>query len=226
MAPADSEIRRSPDRAQVRARRPTRLLVVDDHPVVHQGVQFLLADTDHIEIVGNVASGREAIEATRRSVPDLILLDVRLPDMLAEEAIRGIQTASPSCKIVLFTAYVSPTVAEQAARLRVHGLLGKDANPQDLLDVIVRVAGGEILTAGVSAQALHQAAEKLHATPLTPREHEVLRRAAMGESNAVIAREIFLSPTTVKSYLQSAFQKLGAHNRAQAVAKLAELELL
>lgn len=206
--------------------RTTRLLVVDEHPVVHQGVRFLLQHADHIEIVGNAASGKEAIQATRRTDPDLILLDIRLPDMLAEEAISRIQAASPSCKIVLFTAYVSPTVAEQATRLRVHGLLGKDARPQDLLDVIARVARGEILTTSVSAQALHQAAEKLHATPLTPREHEVLRRAAMGESNAVIAQTIFLSPTTVKSYLQSAFQKLGAHNRAQAVAKLAELELL
>jgi two-component system nitrate/nitrite response regulator NarL len=206
--------------------RRLRLLVVDDHPVVHQGVRLLLEHATDIEIVGEAVCGTDAIEAVQRTTPNVVLLDVRLPDMLVEEVVHRIRAVSPSSKIVIFTAHVSPTVTDEATRLAVHGFLGKDASPEHFLEVITRVAAGEVLTDRVSADALRQAGDKLHATPLTPREHEILRRAAIGESNAEIAQAIYLSPTTVKSYLQTALQKLDAHNRVQAVAKLSELELL
>lgn len=203
-----------------------RVLVVDAHPVVQQGVRLFLQDSEGIRTIHGADSGQQAVDMARRLRPEIVLLDPWLLDMLLEQAVRRIGAVSPGTRIILFAAHLSPSLREEAARLGVHGALGKDATPRRLLDVISLVASGEFIVDPGSEGMLRLAAEKVNGTPLTPREHEVVRRAARGESNAEIAGAIFLAPTTVKSYLQSALRKLGARNRVEAVFKLNELRIL
>jgi two-component system nitrate/nitrite response regulator NarL len=206
--------------------RQIELLVVDGCPVVHRGVRLFMEHSDRIQIADHAYSGQEAVDLARRARPDLVLVDPWLPDMLLAEVVRRLRAVSPASRIVVFAAHVTPTVHDVAAGLGVHGFIGKDASPEHFVDLITRVANGEILADPMNHEVLRRAAEKLRCTPLTPREHEILRRAAHGESNAEIAKAIFLAPTTVKSYLQSALRKLGARNRVEAVFKLSELRLL
>lgn len=206
--------------------RKLDLLVVDDHPVVREGVRLFAEHSERLRVVGEATSGGEAIETARRVRPDLVLVDPWLRDMLLEEAVRRIRAVSPSSRIIMFAAQVTPSLRDEAARLGIQGSLGKDSTLEHFAKVVCAVAAGEFISDPIDAQVLRLAAAKLRCPPLTPREHEILRRAARGESNAEIAGAIFLAPTTVKSYLQSALRKLGARNRVEAVFKLSELRLL
>jgi two-component system nitrate/nitrite response regulator NarL len=206
--------------------RSLHLLVVDSHPVVQHGVRLFVGATDRIRAVEQATSGQEGVDVARRVRPDVVLLNPWLGDMLLGDVVGLIGAVSPGTRIVIFAAQVSPSLREEAALLGVSGVLGQDAGRERLLDVITRVAAGEVVTDPGNEGMLKQAAYKLHGTPLTPREHEILRRAARGESNVEIAGAIYLAPTTVKSYLQSALRKLGARNRVEAVFKLSELRIL
>ncbi len=208
-----------------RLRRIT-LLVVDAQPVVQMGVRLVAAESERPCEIVEAFSGAEAIEAARNHRPDVVLLDPFLGDMLLAEAARRIVALSPSTRIVIFAAHVTPSLREEAIQLGVRGLLCKDAAPHRFLDMVERVVTGETLLEPEETDALRRAAAKLNCAPLTPREHEIIRRAARGESNAEIASAIFLAPTTVKSYVQSALGKLEARNRVEAVFKLSELRLL
>jgi two-component system nitrate/nitrite response regulator NarL len=206
--------------------RRVRVLVVDHHPVVQHGVRLFLEDTDRIELIGGAATGALAIDMVRRERPDIALLEPWLPDMLLEELVERVRASSPNTRLIVFAAQITPTVREQVLRLGLHALLGKGSEPEDITSVLASVAAGELVEPPASDQVLRQAADKLHCGVLTAREHEILRRAARGSSNSEIAAEIFLAPTTVKSYLQSALVKLGARNRVEAVFKLGEVGLL
>ena len=201
------------------------VLVVDGHPVVRAGVRRFL-DGGRVRVVGDAGTAEECVRLAGRMRPDVVLLDPWLPDMLPGAVVERLRAVSPETRIVLFAGQLTPSLRESAARLRVQGLLGKDATAEGLLAAVERVAAGEVLAEMPCAEARRRAAAKLDGVPLTPREHEVLRQAALGRSNAEIAHAINLAPTTVKSYLQSSLRKLGARNRAEAVVKLAELRLL
>lgn len=206
--------------------RKLKLLVVDDHPVVHHGVRLFAAGWERIKSVDEARCGEDAVNIARRLSPELALLDSWLPDMLLEDVVRRVRSVSPSTRIIVFAAQMTPTIREEAVRLGVEGCLGKDADAEHFRHVLRAVAAGGRIDEPIDAQTLRMAADKLRCPQLTPREHEILRRAARGESNAEIAGAIFLAPTTVKSYLQSALRKLGARNRVEAVFKLSELRLL
>lgn len=206
--------------------RPLRLMVVDGHPVVHRGVRLFAEASERIQLSPEARSGLDAIAIARRVSPDLALVDPWLPDMLLDEVIERLRAVSPCTRIIIFAAQITPTLREDVSRLNVDGYLGKDASPDHLLEVLAGVAAGQFMPEPLDAQALRHAAAKMRCPALTPREHEILRRAARGESNAEIGRAIHLAPTTVKSYLQSALRKLGARNRVEAVFKLSELRLL
>lgn len=205
-----------------------RLLVLDHNPVVREGVRLFIAEhSDRIEILDAVETGQEAIDRARETRPHVVQLDAWLPDMPLAEAVQRIRAVSPATRVCVFTAPVTPTRRDEAAALEVEGLLGKDADPLRLVEVLTRVADGEVLYEDdVSDRTLELAAIRLQCAPLTKREYEILCRAADGESNSEIAAAIFLAPTTVKSYLQSALGKLGARNRAGAVATLGRVGLL
>jgi DNA-binding NarL/FixJ family response regulator len=208
------------------AGRPIRILVVDHHPVVQHGVRLFLDGQSRFIVTATAATGAGAVVAARQERPDVALLEPWLPDMLLEELVERLRASSPNTRLIAFASQVTPTLREQAAKLGIHGLLDKGAAPADVASMVARVGAGETVTPPVSDSVLRQAAEKLHCAVLTAREHEILRLAARGASNSEIASEIYLAPTTVKSYLQSALAKLGARNRVEAVYKLGEVGLL
>ena len=211
--------------AHPRLRRIT-LMLVDEQPIVQLGVSLIAKESRRPCRVIEASGGEAAVELARQERPDLVLLDPSLADLLLADAVRRIGAVSPASRIVVFPAHITPSICEEAAGLGVHGLLGKDATPANFLATIEAVARGERMLEAEQRDTLRRAAAKLNCAPLTPREHEIIRRAARGESNAEIASAIFLAPTTVKSYVQSALGKLEARNRVEAVFKLSELRLL
>ena len=203
---------------------PVRVLVVDDHPVVHDGVAMLVERTRSIAIAGYARSGREAIDLAEQLQPDVVLLDLRLPDMLGSEAVRAIRRRAPRAVVLIFTAHPDHAALEAAREAGAAGMVVKDVTRSDLAEAIGRAARHEPLPWG--AEAAEAIAARLARFGLTRREYDVLRRVALGETNAEIAAATFLSRNTVKTYLQSALQKLGARNRVEAIARANEGGLL
>ncbi|MFA4929605.1 MAG: response regulator transcription factor [Patulibacter sp.] len=209
-----------------RSARRLSVLVIDHHPVVQQGVRLFLDGGERAFRIIGATTGGEAIDVARESRPEIALFEPSLPDMLLGELVERLRACSPNTRLVAFAAQLSPTLRDQVAALEIEGFVSKNADPGTLIATVARVAAGDVVPPPPAQQVLRDAADKLHCAALTAREHEILRRAARGANNAEIAAEIFLAPTTVKSYLQSALAKLGARNRVEAVFKLGDLGLL
>ena len=205
---------------------PARVMVVDDHPVVRDGVALLLRGEPSLVVVGSAESGRSALERAPGLAPDLVLLDLRLPDMLAPEVVVGLRESVPAARIVVFTAHGDHHGVQAALDAGAHGALLKDAAAIDLVSALRRVLRGERVSDPrmVPSEAGRSAA--LARSGLTRREYEVLRLAAQGRTNPEIAESTGLARNTVKTYLQSALHKLGARNRVEAIGKAAEAGLL
>jgi two-component system nitrate/nitrite response regulator NarL len=206
------------------------VLVVDDHPIVLDGVRLLVDSTSWITLAGYARTGREAIAVAEQTQPDVVLLDLRLPDMLGPEVIHGILRGAPEAKVVLFTAYADHAAVEPALAAGARAVVLKDADRADLVGVVRRVAAGETIPAtagsGEAGVANQQLARKLRQWALTRREYDILRRISMGETNPEIAEALGLTRNTVKTYVQSALNKLGARNRIEALNRLHEGGLL
>jgi DNA-binding NarL/FixJ family response regulator len=205
------------------------VLVVDDHPIVLDGVRLLVDSTSWITLAGYARTGREAITIAEQTQPDVVLLDLRLPDMLGPEVIHGIRRGAPSAKVVLFTAYADHAAVGPAVAAGARAVVLKDADRADLVGVVRRVAAGETILASAGAgtgEASQQLARKLRQWALTRREYDILRRISMGETNPEIAEALGLTRNTVKTYAQSALNKLGARNRIEALNRLHEGGLL
>jgi DNA-binding NarL/FixJ family response regulator len=200
-------------------------MVVDDHPVVRDGVALLLRTEPALVVVGSAETGRAAIERAPELRPDLVLLDLRLPDMLAPEVVTGLRAVVPAARVVVFTAHGDHHGVQAALDAGAHGALLKDVAATDLVAALRRVLRGERVTdprtvpGGTSRDALARSG-------LTRREYEVLRLAAQGRTNPEIAESTGLARNTVKTYLQSALHKLGARNRVEAIGKAGEAGLL
>jgi two-component system, NarL family, nitrate/nitrite response regulator NarL len=195
------------------------VLVVDDHPVVIGGVRRLLDRDPEFRVIGDAGSAAEAVNKAAQLQPDVMLLDLRLPDSEIGTTAAALRTAAPDMKIVVFTAYVSPAALAQVRGAKVHGFLHKDATDEDLGESLRKVMAGESISPpGRGTRGF---------TPtLTRREIEVLRHIAMGYTTVEVAEELVLARTTVKSYLQSLMQKLGARNRVEAISHASEAGLL
>jgi DNA-binding NarL/FixJ family response regulator len=207
------------------------VLVVDDHPIVLEGVSHLVDSTPWITLAAYARTGREGITLAEQTQPDVVLLDLRLPDMLGPEAVRGIRHGAPAARIVLFTAYPDHAAVQPALAAGARAVVLKDADRADLVDVIRRVAADESLddvaVAGIRPDEISERlARRLRECALTRREYEILRRVSMGETNPEIAEATGLTRNTVKTYVQSALNKLGARNRIEALNRLDELGLL
>lgn len=204
--------------------RIVRVLVVDDHPVVRDGVAMSLGASSALQIVGYAGSGAEATTVASETQPDVILLDLRLGDILAPEIVADLLACAPGAQIALFTAYPEHAAVQAAIDAGVAGVLVKDSHRADLVRAVLslaregRLPGSQPVFPGDANAATGGA--------ISPREYAVLRRVAMGQSNPEIAEEMFISRNTVKSYLQNVMQKLGARNRVEAIAKARELGLL
>jgi DNA-binding NarL/FixJ family response regulator len=206
---------------------PIRVLVVDDHPVVTHGVTLLLKAVPDIALVGSASTGRDALDLAAKVRADVILLDLRLPDMLATEVIRRLRAIRPKIRVLLFTAYADHAALPAALEEGVGGCLLKDVSTGDLASAIRQVHGGHTVMDGrLDGGSGGRLREALFRSGLTRREYEVLRYVAAGQTNPEIAEELGLTRNTVKTYLQSAMNKLGARNRVEAIAKASEAQLL
>jgi len=189
-----------------------RVLVADDHPVVQQGLCTMLELEDDIEVIGRADDGHDAIEQARTQRPDVILLDVQMPNMDGIEALRRIRAENPEARVIVLTTYRNEDYIFPSLQAGARGYLLKDATREELAGAIRSVAAGASLLdpAWVSA-----ARDGLPA--LTPRERDVLKLMADGKSNAEIATQLFVSENTVKTHVSNILVKLGCRDRAAAV---------
>ena len=204
-----------------------RVLVADDHPIVLDGVSLALQATSWLRVAGYARTGREAIAAAENLRPDVVLLDLRLPDMLGPEAVQALRLRVPEAKIIMFTAYPDHAALDAALAAGAHGVVVKDTEREDLVDVIRRVVAGErVVCADTGGSSSALLTRKLRDHGLTRREYDILRRVAMGETNPEIACALGLTRNTVKTYLQRALEKLGARNRVEALSRANQLGIL
>lgn len=203
----------------------TRILVVDDHPIVLDGVTALASQVPDIEVTGYARTGRDAIAQAVALQPDVVLLDLRLPDMLGSEVLRSLRSRIPRARIIIFTAFANHAAIDAALIAGADDILVKDASKTDLVKAI-RSVSRRWRGSGAASQFRRQREAKYARCGLTRREYDTLRRIAIGETNAEIAAALRLSPNTVKSYVQVALQKLGARNRVEALSRAVELGLL
>jgi two-component system NarL family response regulator len=192
-----------------------RVLVVDDHPVVREGLAAIIERQPDMTVVAEAADGESALEAFRRNVPDVTLMDLKLPGMSGVETIQRIGSGWPGSRVVVLTTYDGDEEIYQALRMGAQGYLLKDAPREELLDAIRAVhAGARRIPPAVASRL----AERLPRSELTPRELDVMQLIAQGQTNRDIARALDLSEGTVKGYIHSIFGKLGVTHRAEAVA--------
>jgi len=196
----------------------SRVLLVDDHPIVISGVRRLLAYAPDFEVVGQASTAREAVETTASTRPDLILLDLRLPDVNSADLCRRLRNAVPSAQVVIFTAFVEGALLRACLAAGVAGVLLKDAAELDLVSDLRRIRSGRaVIDERVQATA-DSAPDPGPDNSLTQREHQVLRLLAEGMSGKEMATALGLAPNTVRSYCQSLLSKLQSTSRIQALA--------
>ena len=202
-----------------------RVLVADDHPIVRSGIVALLAAADDIEVVGEASNGREAVDLALSLSPELVLMDLRMPELDGDEATALILAASPTTRVVVLTTYETDASILTAIEAGASGYLLKAAPQDEILAGIRSVARGEVALAP-SIAAMLVGRVKTRAITLSPRETEVLGLVAQGMSNPAIAKRLFLGEATVKTHLLHAFEKLDVSDRTRAVTKAMELGLL
>lgn len=187
------------------------VLIVDDHPVVRQGLRALLEVQDDITVVGEAGDGRAAVSLATSLSPDIVLLDLKLPGMDGIAVLQPLTAAG--LRVLVLTSATDPAAASQAVRAGAAGVVYKDIDPDALVRAIRSVHDGNVLLAPEAAGSLIRGSA---ASTLTPREREVLAGIAEGRSNREIARLLRVSEKTVKAHVSSVLAKLGVQDRTQA----------
>lgn len=203
---------------------PIRVVLVDDHPMYLDGLRLALDATPGIEVVGEAATGTAGIEEAARHQPDIVIMDVNMPDLNGIEATRRVVAESPHIGVIVLTMFDEDESVFQAMRAGARGYLLKGADHADIVRAVTAVARGDAIFGPALARRLigYFAAERRAAVPfaeLTEREREVLELVARGCSNADIARTLFISHKTVRNHVSNVFSKLQVTDRAQAIVR-------
>jgi DNA-binding NarL/FixJ family response regulator len=193
--------------------KPVRLLVVDDHHIVRQGLVALLATVPEMQVVAEASDGAEAVALYRQHQPDVTLMDLRMTAMNGVEATRAIRAEFPNARIIVLTTFDGDEDIYRALQAGARGYLLKGMDTEELLGAIRTVHSGKSRIPGPVAERL---AERMNAPALTERETEVLRLIVGGNSNKEIASALFISEATVKTHINSLLSKLGVSDRTQA----------
>jgi DNA-binding NarL/FixJ family response regulator len=223
---------------------PVRILIADDHNLVRDGYKLMLDREEDLEVVGEASNGREAVELCRKLRPELVLMDVRMPEMDGLEATRAIKGELPTTSVLVVTTYDNPDYLFEAVEAGAAGYVLKDAPKSQLLDAVRRTLGGEsplnqeLARFAREARRPHEPAPAPQAVArrsgaeapaleaLTPREHEVLQLLAQGKSNPQIAQELVISRLTAKTHVERIIRKLEVSDRTQAALRAIELGLV
>ena len=192
-----------------------RVFSVDDHPLLREGIATLVNNQSDMVLIGEASTGAEAIQQFRQHLPDVTLLDLRLPDMSGIDVLIALRSEFPEARIVMLTTFEGDVEVQRALQAGARGYLLKNMPPVELLDVIRQVHGGK---KRIPPEIASQLLEHLSDEGLTEREVEVLREVADGNRNREIAERLFISEETVKVHIKHIMEKLGAADRTQAVA--------
>lgn len=199
-----------------------RVMVVDDHPIVRQGVRSLLSNYAEFEVVGEAENGLAALQQISALAPHVILLDIRMPGETGIDLIQQLRQIAPAAKVLMLTSFEDSEYVAGALRAGAHGYVLKNISDETLVSAIRAVHLGErVLSPQVMEQVIRHFTDEPPepAINLTDDERRILRLLADGTANAQIAAELYMSETTVKRKLQDIFEKLDVHSRAQAAAE-------
>jgi len=200
-----------------------RVLIVDDHPVVRRGIHSLLAEEEAIEVIGEAVNGKEAVLQAKKLQPDVILMDLVMPEMSGIEAIQQIIADTPQSRILVMTSFAADDKVFPSIKAGALGYLLKDSDPEDLIRMIRQVHRGELSIHPSIARRVIQELNRpvegpLTPSPLTPREVEILQLIAQGVENKEIARRLVLREATVRTHVSNILSKLHLANRVQATS--------
>ena len=206
--------------------RSIRLLIVDDHPVVRDGLSGIFAGDPDFEVVGQAANGLEAVKQAHELEADVVLMDLRMPEMGGVEAIKQLRKRTPSAHVIVLTTYDTDNEVLSAIEAGATGYLLKDAPREELIRA-VRAAhrGGSVLSPSVAGRLMGRARRPATDT-ISPRELEVIKLIAGGANNREAAAMLFVSEATIKTHLLHVFEKLGVRDRAAAVSEAYKRHLI
>lgn len=205
---------------------PIRLLIVDDHPVVRDGIRGMFSGDPDFEVVGEAANGREAVDRTAVFLPDVVLMDLRMPEVDGVRATKEIVDRDLGARVLILTTYDTESDVLPAIEAGATGYLLKDTPREELRRAVRAAAAGEsVLSPPVARQLLGQVRRPSRGT-LSDRELEILVIVAHGATNKAVASQLFISEATVKTHLLHIYEKLGVNDRAAAVAAAYERGLI
>ena len=199
-----------------------RIVIADDHPIFRAGLQGLLSGQTDFEVVGEAANGREAVSVVRQASPDVLLMDLQMPELDGVSATREIKGIAPTTRILILTTYDSDGDILRAVEAGATGYLLKDTPREELFKAIRATARGDsVLSPSVASKLVGRARDPVNRS-LSAREIEVLRLVARGISNKIIGKDLRISEATVKTHLLHIFEKLGVDDRTAAVTAAME----